>query len=237
MWGLSGATLGEVLPGTTRAKLYTPTGNCQAGVTTNCKQIVQIDTLTMTATAVTNVPTANGDSDMGSSATYFNGLTETPKQLSGCPNPLIAGTRKDGLLYIANAATMVSTQTLKINNGPALINQPAWDPATATLIVANGNAVVGLNTIGLIAYSLNSLCQLTVKWTVTLPSVGGSPTISGAPGNRIAWICGGTNLYGVNLQTGLLVQTISSGGTCRSSASVANGIIMLPTSNALKVFG
>ena len=191
----------------------------------------------MTATAVTNVATGVGDNDMGSSATYFNGLTETPKQLSGCPNPLIAGTRKDGLLYIANAATMVSTQTLTINNGNVYITQPAWDPATATLIVANNNAATGLNTIGLIAYSLDSLCQLTVKWTVALPSVAGSPTISGAPGNRIAWICGGTMLHGVNLQTGLLVQTISSGGTCRSSASVANGIIMLPTSNALKVFG
>jgi outer membrane protein assembly factor BamB len=231
VWGLGGVTL-KVDSDPSKSRIFTPVGNSilEPENEKYCESIVELDlNLTVTRSVKPPQDRAYMDDDYGSTALYFNGPDEP--RVGGCPSPMLAAARKDGLLSIVRVDTFKNLQNIETGSpdGFEYIQQGAWDPDVGIFVIPNNGASSALNiSQGALGFTLNSTCHLNLIWHTAISSRMSSPTIVGPPGGRVAFFGCTYALVILDLVTGAVLLNTYMPGAAVNGPTIVNGLILQP---------
>lgn len=259
IWGSGGVSWGD---GSLSSSGYSAIGNCKnpnPQNTSYCLKAVRLDpSLKVVATISNHAKATVPDCDFGATVTFFNSETD---RTSGCQKSLAVVLRKDGYVFVMDAATMVVIQTLilmKSTSDGQFISSPAWDPDSNMLVIADpaDTDLTGDPSTtfvhGAVGLKLLSTCKLQKRWNaqldVTAPRGNyaySSPTIVGPVGNRVVFLTTGkfNNVYAISLYTGQVLWKGALDDAAFAAPTIINGVVLVsgrgstPDGQALYAFG
>jgi outer membrane protein assembly factor BamB len=171
----------------------------------------------------------HGDEDFGSTPVLF--------RPAGCPVTLAAAENKTGALFVYSVGAKLgarNSQRLQMGDYPraGFKGDPAWDPVTNTLYVANtSDSSSGPFKHGLVALKANGNCRLSFAWQRKrgLTKAIGLPPPTVANGVVYFGDGAGNTEYAFNAATGReLWHSSAITGSVYAPATVVNGRVFVP---------
>ncbi len=160
------------------------------------------------------------------------GSTPVLFKAAGCPS-MLAVNSKDLYTYVWRRAAITSAPVLRMKlgaSGPAntFFAQPAWLPATRTLVI-DGAAIPGSSDAnGAVGLRLQKNCTFKLAWSV---DIGGGPTPQPLAAGRVAFVTSprAGKVYAVDSQTGLTLNTFDTKGVPTYAAPMIAGPFLVLT--------
>jgi outer membrane protein assembly factor BamB len=171
----------------------------------------------------------HADEDFGSTPVLF--------RPAGCPVTLAAAENKTGALFVYSVGSKLGarySQRLQMGDYPraGFKGDPAWDPVTNTLYVANtSDSSSGPFKHGLVALKANGNCRLSLAWQRTrgLTKSIGLPPPTIANGVVYYGDGAGNTEHAFNAATGReLWHSSAIRGSVYAPATVVNGRVFVP---------
>jgi outer membrane protein assembly factor BamB len=190
IWGWGGASIDP-----SNGDVYVTTGNSFGGHQNSvyAEHVVRLSSSLQVMASHSPQPTIKDD-DFGSTPILF--------QKSGCPPQLVAE-QKNGSLYLYDRDSISTGYRQRIAvAGGELIGVAAYSPQSQLVYVVNpAQSVDGTYKQGLLAFKLDSSCNLQLAWqSPAAVGVGSTPTIA----NGIVYYTGGFagTVHAVDANTG-----------------------------------
>ncbi len=231
VWGTGGVSIDLA-----NADVYVATGNALAFPENQpyADSVVRLDAfLNVKSYHTPNL--TSGDLDFGTTPTLF--------QAPGCPAQLVAP-NKSGNLYLYDrdslASGPVQTLTVEKNDG-RLQTVAAYSPAQNMVYVAAADAT-GQYTHGLLAFTVTSVCTLSLAWQQTAGVNGQKPEGSPTVANGVVYFGDGpgNTFHAYDAATGTELWNSGTAFTAQawSAPTVVNGKLYVGDADGtLRAFG